>query len=200
MTRTHPTEVAVNMQESAVLAPHRLTLPVAGVRAWSVQAVLLALSAAVLPAVCHLVGLPVRWILPMHWAVLLAGLTYGWRAGAVIGLLAPTASFGISGMPLPHILPAMTVELAAYGFVAGYARQVGRLSGVMSTMGAVAAGRIAFVVAAMLTGAATPTLPAYLRAALVPGLLAAVAQVFLLPLIAKWWVRTEQSRRRRLRS
>ena len=178
--------------ESTAGTSERLTLPDVGLRALSVQAVLLALSAAVLPALSHLLGLPVRWILPMHWAVLLAGLTYGWRAGAAIGLLAPGASFLLSGMPLPHILPAMTIELGVYGFVAGYARRGLRLGGPASVALALGAGRLVFVAAALVTGAATPTVPAYVRAALLPGLVAAAAQIGLLPLLARWWVKREE--------
>jgi uncharacterized membrane protein len=168
-----------------------VTLPDLGLRAISTQAVLLALSAAVLPAVSHLANLPVRWLLPMHWAVLLAGLIYGWRAGMAIGLLAPGASFLLSGMPLPHILPAMTVELAAYGFVAGFARQTWRLGQVASMALAVVTGRVVFVAMALATGAAAPTVSAYLKAALLPGLAAAVVQVLLLPFVAQWWIRRE---------
>jgi hypothetical protein len=186
--------MAVNSLEAAVRLDGRTTLPGTGVRALSTQAVLLTLSAAVLPALSHLAGLPVRWILPMHWAVLLAGLTYGWRAGAIIGLLAPGASFLLSGMPFPHILPAMTVELGTYGFVAGFARQSCRLGGVPSTLAAIIAGRAVFVAAALATGAAGPTIPAYLQAALLPGLLAALAQVFLLPAAAAWWIGRESRR------
>ena len=50
----------MNAVENAIRSPGANTLPVQGTRAWSIQAVLLAASAAVLPAVCHLTGLPVR--------------------------------------------------------------------------------------------------------------------------------------------
>jgi len=184
----------VNTLEGGARVACPVTLPDLGLRAISTQGVLLALSAAVLPAVSHLANLPVRWLLPMHWAVLLAGLTYGWRAGMAVGLLAPGASFLLSGMPLPHILPAMTVELAAYGFVAGFARQAWRFGQVASMALAVVAGRVVFVVVALSTGAATPGVSAYLKAALLPGLAAAAAQVALLPLVARWWIRRESRR------
>lgn len=177
--------------KGAVERAHPLTLPATGVRALSAQAVLLGLSAAVLPALSHAAGLPVRWILPMHWAVLLAGLTYGWRAGAAVGLLAPGASFLLSGMPLPHILPAMTLELGVYGLAAGAARQAWRLGGVASMLVALLAGRLVFVATALATGAAVPGVAAYLQAALLPGLPAAIAQLLLLPAVSAWWVRRE---------
>ncbi len=184
----------MNAVESTLATSVPVTLPIRGVRAWSIQAVLLAASAALLPALCHLAGLPVRWLLPMHWAVLLAGLTYGWRAGALIGLLAPGASFLISGMPLPHILPAMTVELATYGLVSGAARQSLRWGGHASALLSILAGRLVFVVIALLSGAARPALGTYVATALLPGVAAALAQIGLLPVIASWWVRDEQAR------
>src|SRR5690349_24292031 len=97
------------------LTPRRATLPDSGFLALTIQILLLALAAVVLPATAHAIGLPVRSILPMHWPVLLAGLIFGWRAGLGIGVLAPLASFLVSGMPVPHILPSMTLELGAYG-------------------------------------------------------------------------------------
>jgi hypothetical protein len=168
------------------------TLPDLGLRAISTQAALLALAAVVLPALSHLAGLPVRWLLPMHWAVLLAGLTYGWRSGAVIGLLAPSASFLLSGMPLPQVLPAMTLELAAYGLVAGLARQVWRWSGTTSTVLAIVAGRAVFAAMAFVTGYAGRGAAVDLGTVLLPGLIAAVAQVLLLPVVARWWVLRER--------
>ena len=181
------------IRDAAGVAP-RATLPDLGVRALSAQTVMLVASAVALPALSHRLGLPVRLILPMHWAVLLTGLTYGWRAGAIVGVLAPGASFLVSGMPLPHILPAMTLELGAYGFAAGFARQIGRLSGVASTAVAIVAGRLVFVASAWVTGATQPSFTAYLSAALLPGVPAAIAQALLLPWVAKWWIRREGAR------
>ena len=127
----------------------------------------------------------------MHWPVILVGLVYGWRAGLLLGLLAPCVSFLISGMPLPHILPAMTVELAAYGFLAGLARQTLRWNGFLAALLSLVGGRLVFVAMALATGAARPSLPAYALAALVPGWAAALGQWILLPILANAWVRNE---------
>ncbi len=62
-------------------------------------------SALVLPAIAHLLGAPVRWILPMHWPAVLAGLVYGWRGGLVVGALAPLVSFILSGTPRRRYCP-----------------------------------------------------------------------------------------------
>ena len=88
----------------------------------------------------------------------------------------------------------MTVELATYGFVAGYARQGMRLRRVASAALAIVAGRLVFIGAALLTGAAKPTFAAYASAALLPGIAAAIVQMGALPAIASWWVRNEKSR------
>lgn len=167
------------------------TLPATGLRAISAQLVLLALAAVVLPSAAHLAGLPVRSLLPMHWPVILAGLAYGWRAGALVGLAAPVASYLVSGMPLPHILPAMTVELGAYGLLAGLARQALGWNAFASAALALVGGRIVFLAVALGTGATGPDVQGYLEAAMAPGLIAAAAQLVLLPLIARWWVNRE---------
>jgi len=172
----------------------RLTLPASGLRAVSVQGLLLFSAAFVLPAIAHLTGVPVRTFLPMHWPVLLVGLCYGWRSGALVGLAAPSASFLISGMPLPAMIPAMTVELALYGFLAGFFRETMRRGLPLSTVLALAGGRVAFVAVVAATGAVNVPLSQYLGAALLPGLPAAIAQSALLPLAAAWWVRREGRR------
>ncbi|MGH7681239.1 MAG: ECF transporter S component [Candidatus Eiseniibacteriota bacterium] len=169
----------------------RLTLPSLGIRASTFQLVLLGLAAWALPAAAHLAGLPVRQILPMHWPVILAGLVYGWRAGLLLGALAPCVSFMISGMPLPHILPAMTVELAAYGFLAGLAREVLRWNPFFAAALALVGGRAMFLMMALATGAARPDLSTYVRSAMAPGLLTALAQLILLPILAAIWVRLD---------
>ena len=168
-----------------------VTLPARGLRALSIQAVLLVSASFLLPAAAHLFHLPVRWLLPMHWPVLLVGLTYGWRSGALVGMAAPALSFLLSGMPRPEILPAMTVELAAYGFLAGWLRQSLRWNGFASAAAALVGGRLVFLALAWATGATAPAFLAYLQRAVVPGLLAGGAQLLLLPLLAGWWVQRE---------
>ena len=68
-------------------------------RALTLQFGLVLAGAWALPALIHLLGLPVRQLLPMHWPAILAGLVYGWRSGAVIGAASPIVSYLISGMP-----------------------------------------------------------------------------------------------------
>jgi len=164
------------------------TLPWSGARAISIQAALLLLSAFALPAAMHAAGLPVRLLLPMHWPVILAGLVYGWRSGALLGAACPSLSFLLSGWPLPPVLPAMTLELAAYGLVAGALRERLRWNEFASIAVALLAGRAIFLGAAIATGWTGPDLPTYLRTAMAPGLVAAALQIALLPPLAHWWV------------
>lgn len=60
--------------------------------------------------------------LPMHLSIILAGLLAGPYAGAAAGLLGPLASFFLTGMPGPVMLPFMMIELCAYGIAAGIFR------------------------------------------------------------------------------
>lgn len=163
-------------------------------RALTIQAVLVLLAAFALPAAVHAVGLPVRWLLPMHWPILFIGLAYGWRSGLIAGMLAPLVSFLLSGHPLPLILPSMIVELGMYGFVAGVLVEVLRVNRFVAMLLAVLGGRIVFIATAMLTGAAQPALGVYLTAALLPGIPAAIAQVILLPLAARRLIDAESRR------
>lgn len=93
------------------------------------QALLTAIAVAVsvaLPQVCHLLGAQLgvgtslgEMLLPMHLPVMLAGLLWGPWVGLSVGLLSPLTSFVLTGMPLPAMLPFMTIELVAYGLCAG---------------------------------------------------------------------------------
>lgn len=168
-----------------------LVLPALRPRAVSLQIMLLLAAAFVLPAVAHALDVPVRVLLPMHWPVILAGLCYGWRSGAIIGLAAPGVSFLLSGMPPAIILPAMTAELAAYGFFAGFFRELLRRNRYVSVAGSLLGGRLVFVGLALATGALSEPLGGYLVSALLPGAGAAIGQLVLLPVLANRWVRHE---------
>lgn len=87
-------------------------------------------AAVALPEVCHLLGRALgvqtalgEWLLPMHLPVMLAGMMGGPVTGLVCGVISPLASSALTGMPLPHMLPFMMVELAVYGLCAGLLRR-----------------------------------------------------------------------------
>lgn len=164
-----------------------LTLPFGTVRGALTTGLLVCVAVA-LPVVAHRAGLPVRYLLPMHWPVLLAGLVYGWRSGTLVGAAAPGVSHLLSGYPLPHILPAMTLELATYGLVVGWLRERRGWNGVAATAVALVVGRAVFSVAVLVGVTGLGPLPAYFAAALLPGLAAAALQVGILPFAARGWV------------
>lgn len=166
-------------------------LPAFTTRGLSAQAVLLVAATVVLPAVTHALGLKGWVALPMHWPVLLAGLCYGARAGALLGALAPVTSMLLSGMPGPAMLPAMTAELATYGAVAGLVRGAGFLPRLLAMTAALLAGRMVYLGLAALGG--RPIADAL--QGLTPGAVAAVAQWLVLPALAAWWVGREARRR-----
>ena len=72
-------------------------------------------------------------LLPMHIPVLLCGLICGWQHGTIVGFVLPLLRYLLFGMP--PIFPtglAMSFELAAYGFLAGFLYQHSRWHCVIS--------------------------------------------------------------------
>jgi len=162
-------------------------LPFKGWAAFLVNMGLLA-SALVLPAIAHVLDAPVRWLLPMHWPVILAGLIYGWRGGLAVGMLAPVLSFTLSGLPTHVMLPVMTAELATYGFIAGFLRERLFWSAYLSVGLALVAGRLVYMGLTALLACHTGGYWEYLVVSLVPGTAAGLGMLLLLPSLARWWV------------
>lgn len=177
--------------DQSAIALDKPTLALSGVRAIAFQVLLIA-AAVILPVVSHLSGAPVRFLLPMHWPIILAGLVYGWRAGILTGVLAPIVSYFLSGFPLPNILPSMTVELLTYGLVTGLLRELLRLNPFFSVAIALVLGRIVFVLSVLTGNSVTTHYLEYYQAALTPGIIAAILQIVLLPFLAKWWINQER--------
>ena len=91
------------------------------------QMVLTALFIAigvVLPQAFHAIPNAGSVMLPMHIPVLLAGLVCGPVFGLACGVLTPTLSSLITGMPPMAYLPSMLCELAIYGLVSGLVTKV----------------------------------------------------------------------------
>ncbi len=165
----------------------RLVLPARGV--WTLVVPVGFVAAAVMfPAAAHLTGAPVRWLLPMHWPVILAGLLFGWRGGLTVGLLAPGTNWLLTGYPLLVKLLPMTVELAVYGFAAGWLREKAGWNGFAAVAVALVAGRLFFLVSIFLTGVNEVPFGHYVIAAMMPGLVAGAAQLVSLPLLAKYFL------------
>ena len=83
-------------------------------------------AAVALPQLLHVIGRVSGMgsalgeaFLPMHIAILLAGLLSGGTVGFISGALAPLISFALTGMPSVYMLPFMMIELAFYGLICG---------------------------------------------------------------------------------
>lgn len=108
---------------------------------FSVIFVALALA---LPLLAHQFNIAGQIYLPMHLFVFVAALLFGWRLGLVVGVLSPLANYFVSGMPLPVLLPQITMELGAYGLVAGLLRERG-VNIWLALIAAMIAGRLALL-------------------------------------------------------
>ncbi len=97
------------------------------------------------PWVFHQFHLAGPTFLPMHIFVLAAGLFFGWRAGLMVGLFTPLASYATSGMPVITILPQIVLEISVYGLAAGILREKFNLRVIWSLIGAMIAGRLALL-------------------------------------------------------
>ncbi|MCL2557597.1 MAG: hypothetical protein FWE09_03880, partial [Treponema sp.] len=142
--------------------------------------------ALIIPTITHRIGLSFLVAQPMHWMILFAGLVYGPVSGGLLGLSIPLASFLISGMPAPAMLPLMLPELAVYGVLAGLLK--GRTTAFGSVAIALVAGRLAFLALLALTGGLNAPALEFARATWAPGLGAMALQIALLPLLAGLFV------------
>ena len=167
------------------------TLELKGVRPYMFASMFVAFAIG-LPVLAHLAGAPVRYMLPMHWTILLAGLVYGKKGGALSGFVTPSLSFMISGMPyLPMLLP-MTIELTAYGFIAGYVRENLKMNSFAAIAIALIAGRVLFLLTVLISGSFAGNIQDYTYNAFMPGIFAAIGQIVILPFAAKWIIAKER--------
>lgn len=129
--------------------PHTLTF--SDLRLYVYVSLFVALDVAV-PWLCHIIHpLAGPMLLPLFFFVLLAGILFGWRAGILVGLFSPLISYGLSGMPLPQVLPRIITEAAVYGLAAGLLYGYFRRGLLTSLVGALIAGRLAAFVLMALT-------------------------------------------------
>lgn len=129
-------------------------------------------------------------LLPMHIPVILCGLFCGWPSGLLVGLLLPVMRSLLLGMPpLFPVAVTMSLELGAYGFLAGYLNShcEKRTSSIYVTLvGSMAGGRVIWGLAASVLYplAGVPfswkvfTAGAFLNA--IPGIL---LQILLIPVV-----------------
>ncbi|MCX6164692.1 MAG: hypothetical protein NTU73_07500 [Ignavibacteriae bacterium] len=175
------------MKINRVLTIDSNTLPLNNARAYLYESLFIIIAVA-LPSICHLLGAPVRYILPMHWTVILAGLVYGWRGGAIAGFLSPVISFLITGMPLPVSLLPMTTELFAYGAITGLLKEKLKINSFISIAIALITGRIIFLFSFILMSKGID-IQGYFMTAMIHGLFIGILQIALIPFIAKFWTK-----------
>lgn len=140
----------------------------------------------VLPMAFHAIGAGATF-LPMHIPVLLCGLLCGWPFGAACGLIGPLLSSLLTGMPPTFpTLPAMMLELCAYGVLTGlfYRKLRGNLY--LSLIGAMLGGRaVSGIANAVLLGIAGKPygFTVFLTSAFVTALPGIVIQLVAVPLL-----------------
>ncbi len=139
------------MTSSIAVARTRLpemVLKYTDVRSYVLTLVFVSLS-VLTPWAFHQFHLAGPTFLPMHIFVLTAGLVFGWRAGLIVGVLTPLASYTLSGMPAVAVLPQIVIELSVYGMVAGLLREKFNLRISWALLGAMVAGRLAMLLAVL---------------------------------------------------
>ena len=168
------------------MSAHELVFPrilkFSDFRLYTYVSLLVVLDVAI-PWLCHIIHpLAGPLFLPMFFFVLLAGILFGWRAGLLVGLLTPLVSYGLSGMPLPEVLPRIITEAAFYGLTAGLLRGHFKLGLFASLFGAIIIGRLAaFAQMSLILGGSHSAVMAWQAANLGwPGI---ALQLLLLPLI-----------------
>ena len=167
-------------------------LPVPSARFISQTALFLALAIA-LPIAFHFAAQQIdvagRVFLPMHFPVLLAGFIVGGRAGFIVGALAPALSTLLTGMPPADRVLPMSLELAAYGALAGLTYRRGGWNVYVSLIFSMIIGRLMFGVGQMLRalmiGLSLDQAEFYSMAVLAAGLPGIVLQLVLIPVIVK---------------
>ncbi len=159
----------------------------------SVGGLLLAIG-IIIPGLFHIFGTPNlgRMFLPMHLPIFIAGIYLGELYGLVIGFITPLIN-SIFGMPLFPQNIIMALELAAYGFFAGFViyllknlKAVMPVKVYISLITSMIAGRIVnaliLLVMARLLGMNVPAPVSVLSAAVfgIPGI---IIQLLLVPAI-----------------
>jgi len=120
---------------------------------WLVLTALFIALGVVLPVGFHSFSvLGGRMFLPMHIPVLIAGLLLGPSTGLLVGLICPTVSFLLTGMPPPDRIITMTLELPLYGLAAGITYKSLRIPLMISLLLALIVGRFAYTLGLVLIG------------------------------------------------
>lgn len=145
----------------------------------------------VLPMAFHFLGSGLGAIfLPMHIPVFLAGIILGPAAGLLVGIITPLLSSVLTGMPpLVPMVPIMIIELAIYGWLAGYLikeRKSNIYTGLLITMisGRIGAGLVVWVLVHIFSLTYLPANPMiYVWGTITKGVPGIVVQLVIIPLL-----------------
>lgn len=147
-----------------------------------------------LPYFVHIIGTSPRMVLPMHYAVLLAGILLNPIHALLVGIFTPALSMGLTGMPTPEQTLRMIPELAMYGLTVSLvlrvfprfrfaSERVSRMAAIMvALVAAMLAGRLVYVLMHSLQSGFEST--AYYVSVLVsPAVAGMIMQLLLVPLV-----------------
>lgn len=141
--------------------------------------------AVIFPIVFHQFALAGRIFLPMHLPVILAGIFVGPISGLIVGLVSPTLSFLLIGMPPPYAVPLMSMELPIYGLSIGILIRWVKLP-ILSLLISMILGRLAFALGLFILGQflSLPYGPeAFIKVSIITGLPGIAIQLILIPLL-----------------
>ena len=153
-----------------------------------ITALLIAIG-IVLSLVFHLLQFAGPVFLPMHIPILICGLICGIPFGLAAGVITPLLSHLIVGMPPAFILPAMILELAAYGVVAAVLMRYLPIKNLyaksyISLIGAMLIGRVFFgVLNALIFSVGEYSMQMWLTAAFIAALPGIIIQLVIIPSI-----------------
>jgi len=139
----------------------------------------------VVPIVFHQFALAGRIFSPMHIPVFLAGIFVGPVGGLIVGLVCPTLSFLLTGMPPPYAVPLMSMELPVYGVSIGLLIRWIKLP-ILSLLISMILGRLAFGLGLFVLGQflSLPYGPsAFIKVSVIAGLPGIAIQLILIPLL-----------------
>lgn len=142
------------------------------------------LASVALPMIAHILVGPSagQLFLPIQLFVFAAALLLGWQAGIIVGILSALISFSLTGMPPAAILPIITIELALYGFLAGYFFRDKKWNLYPSLIGAMALGRIILIAVISILPVKVSAIN-YVFSAAKTGAIGIAIQLILVPLI-----------------
>jgi len=143
----------------------------------------------VLPMAFHTIPMAGRIFLPMHIPILICGLICGVPLGIFAGVVTPILSHLFTGMPPAVFLPAMILELAAYGASSALLMQFLPVKNLyartyISLIGAMLFGRVFFgIMNALIFSVGEYSMQMWLTAAFVTALPGIAIQIVIIPAI-----------------